>query len=154
MPRELTDAEETQLEACLEEAGCKDLGALLEFIRDAQSDTTDVEYNDPNLVAMGLPRPDGKLGAVFVHVVNEFVKHAHKTGNYPKLPDQLGETQIAMNVGAVMGVTTSTARKKIRQLAAVGWFASKHKSIQNPVGTYDRAFWGKTPHPGIKAGGP
>ena len=90
------------------------------------------------------------MGTVFIHAVNYFEQHAHETGNYPKYPNQLGETKVAMNVGAIMGVSTATIKKKIRQLAASGWFVSKHKSIQNPVGTYEMAYRDNTPHPSFK----
>ena len=150
MSRELTESEEIQLDACLEEAGCRDLGALLEFVRDAQDDACEVGFTDPRLVEIEFPKPDGKLGAVFVHVINEFVKHAHAHNNYPNYPDQLGETHLAMNVGVNLGVTTATAKKKIRQLAGTGWLVSKHRSIQNPVGTYERAFQERKPHPSFK----
>ncbi len=151
MTKQLSESEEVQLNACLEEAGCKDLGALLEFVRDSQQGDFEATFNDPNLTSMEFPRPDGKQGAAFVHVVNEFEKHSRRYGTYPKYPNQMGENHLAMNIGAVMGVTTSTARKKIRQLAATGWLVSKHKSVQNPVATYEMAFKERTPHPSFKS---
>lgn len=147
MTRELTEREEVQLSACLEEAGVKDLGGLLEHLRDLQSNGLEVEFNDPNLIKIEFPKPDGKLGSVYVHVVNEFEKYSRNRGTYPKYPNQLGETFLAMNVGAILGVTTSTARKKIRQLSGTGWLVSKHRSIQNPVATYEMAFRENAPHP-------
>ena len=150
MTRTLSESEEVQFNACLEEAGCKDLGSLLEFVRDAQEEGCDAVFKDPNLTSIDFPRPNGKLGSVFVHVVNEFEKHSRAYNTYPKYPNQLGETHLARNVGAVLGVTTTTARKKIRQLAATGWLVSRHKSIQNPVATYEMAFKERAPHPSFK----
>ena len=150
MTRTLTEKEEVLLQACLDEAGCNDLSRLVEFIRDAQTDACVVEFSDPILVEMEFPKPEGKLGSVFVHVVNFFEKHAHETGGYPKYPNQLGETSVAMGVGAAMGVSTATTKKKIRQLGALGWFVMKHRSIQNPVATYEMAYKHNTPHPSFK----
>lgn len=150
MKGQLTESEEVQLSACLEEAGVKDLGGLLEFIRDAQGEDCEVDFTDPKLLNIEFPKPEGKLGTVFVHVVNEFTKHAHDHKIYPNYPERMGETKLSMNIGAVMGVATSTARKKIKQLSGTGWLQSKHKSIQNPVATYMIAFQEREPHPSFK----
>lgn len=145
MSRQLSDAEEEDLQACLDESGCKNISAMLEFIRDNQTDSLEVDFIDPKLT--DLPKPRGKMAPIFVSIVNQFIRYAHEHKTYPDLPGALGETKIAMELGIALGVTTKTARMKVRQLIGSGWLCGKYRNIENPVITYNRAAENYTPHP-------